>query len=265
MKKIIILLGTLLITSCSIDVDYHMPAARFSTPETTGGSLVGLKIKGDVLVNLGNSNKITLGEVYSIVVFNIDPTVSTGASINRSFALGAKANLSLLEKLDVYYRAVHDSPDLVGLKFQIFGASETEAKEGFKMAIASGYGASDKSEGTLAVSNNGSTKRDYAASIKVVAWDLNFINGYRTSKSSLYYLNTFYSTYKTEGQLSSSSFATENVRGTSRSYGGLLGFKYSTENDRAYLLIELGATHARWEKQLDTTGLTTGAAIGLRF
>lgn len=265
MKKILFLLGTILISSCSIDVDYHMPAARFSTPETTGGTIDGLKIKGDAQLNIGSSNKITLGEVYSIVVFNLDPTVSTGTSIDRSFALGAKASLSLLQKLDIYYRAVHDSPDLLGLKFQLFGASEAESKEGFKMAIAAGYGASDKSEGTLSVSNNGSSNRDYSASIKVKAWDVNFINGYRTSKSSLYYLNTFYSTYKTEGLLSSTTFANVNVRGTSRSYGGLLGFKYSTENDRAYLLLEVGATHARWEKQLDTTGLTTGGALGIKF
>ena len=265
MNKILLLLGTILITSCSIDVDYHMPAARFSTPETTGGSLVGLKIKGDAQVNFGTSNKITLGEVYSIVVFNLDPTVSTGTSIDRSYAFGAKAALSLLEKLDIYYRAVHDSPDLVGLKFQVFGASEAEAKEGFKMALAAGHGASDKSEGTLAVSNNGSSKRDYSASIKVKAWDVALINGYRTSKSSLYYLNTFYSAYKTHGKLTSVSFGTENVKGTSRSYGGLLGFKFSTENERAYFLLELGATHARWEKQLDTTGFTSGAGIGLKF
>ncbi|MFT6068974.1 MAG: hypothetical protein ACJAT2_002219 [Bacteriovoracaceae bacterium] len=264
-KNIILIIGTILISSCSIDVDYHMPAARFSTPETTGGSFVDLKIKGEAQINVGSSNKITLGEVYSIVVFNIDPTVSTQASLDRSFSFGGLAHLSLVERLDLYYRAVHDSPDLIGLKFQFIGAPEAKSEEGLKMALAMGFGSSDQSEGTLNVSNNGSNPRSYSASIEVEAYDLNLITGYRTSKSSLYYLNTYYAAYKSEGKLSSTTFGTENVRGTSRSYGGLFGFKYSTKNDRAYLLLEVGATHARWEKQLDNTSFTSGAAFGVRF
>lgn len=242
-----------------------MPAARFSTPETTGGTLVDLKLKGNAQLTVGTSQKVTLGEVYSIVVFNIDPTVSTQASIDRSFAFGANANLSLIERMDIYYRAVHDSPDMLGLKFQFIGAPEAKSEEGIKMAVAMGYGASEKSEGNLTVSNNGASARDYSASIEVDAWDLNLISGYRTSKRSLYYLNTFYSTYKTEGKLTSTTFGVENVRGTSRSYGALFGMKYSTSNDRAYFLLELGATHARWEKKIDTTGLTSGLGIGLKF
>lgn len=242
-----------------------MPAARFATPETTGGSFVDLKLKGNAQLTVGTSQKITLGEVYSIVVFDLDPTVSTQASIDRSFAFGANAHLSLIERIDLYYRAVHDSPDMLGLKFQFVGAPEAKSEEGLKMALAMGYGASEKSEGTLTVSNNGASSRDYTASIEVDAWDINLITGYRTAKSSLFYLNTFYSTYKSEGKLTSVSFGTENVRGTSRSYGGLLGMKYSTKNDRAYFLLELGATHARWEKSIDTTGLTSGLGIGLKF
>ncbi|MBK25587.1 MAG: hypothetical protein CME70_16440 [Halobacteriovorax sp.] len=265
MKKILILLGTIFITSCSIDVDYHMPAARFATPETSGGSFVDMKLKGNAQLTVGTSQKITLGEVYSIAVFNIDPSVNTNASIDRSFAFGANAHLSLIERMDLYYRAVHDSPDMLGLKFQFIGDPEAASTEGVKMAIAAGYGSSDKSEGTLTVSNNGASQRDYSASIEVDAWDLNLISGYRTSKTALFYLNTFYSTYKTEGKLTSISFGTENVKGTSRSYGALFGMKYSTANERAYFLLELGATHARWEKQLDTTGFTSGLGLGIKF
>ena len=133
------------------------------------------------------------------------------------------------------------------------------------MAIAAGYGSSDKSEGTLSVSNNGATERQYSATIAIDAWDVNLISGYRTSKSSLYYLNTYYSTYKSEGKLISELYPSQNARGTSRSYGALLGMRYTFPVELLFIQGEVGATHARWEKNLDTTSFTTGVSGGVQF
>ena len=103
-----------------------MPAARFATPETSGASLIEGEVRAEIQNSIGTSHKITLGEVYSLTVFKIDPTVTTGAKIERSFALGANAQFGLFKRLDVYYRLVHDSPDIAGLKFQFWGAPRSE-------------------------------------------------------------------------------------------------------------------------------------------
>lgn len=242
-----------------------MPAARFSIPETTGGTLKDLKVKGKAQLNAGSSHKITLGEVYSFLVFNFSPTVNTGESLDRTWAFGAKADLSLLERLDVFYRAVYDSPDLVGLKFQFIGEPSSKKSEGFKMALSSAWGASEKDEGTLTLNGNGNPDRQYNATIEVTVWDLSLNTGYRYSDRGLVYLNTFYAYYETEGELTSNTFSPEKVAGTSRSYGALLGLHLNTANQRAFFNIEAGATHARWEKSLDTTSFTSGATIGFNF
>jgi hypothetical protein len=265
MKRILPLIATLLFSACSIDVDYHMPAARFSIPETTGGTLKDLKVKGKAQINTGSSHKITLGEVYSFLVFNISPNVSTGASLDKTWAFGAKADLSLLESLDIFYRAVYDSPDLVGLKLQLIGKPATAKEEGFKLAISGAWGSSEKDEGTLTLNGNGNPDRTYNATIDIDVWDVSLLAGYRFNKSGLFYLNGFYSYYDTDGELTSNTFSPEKVGGASRSYGGLLGLHLTTANGAAFFNIEAGATHARWEDQLDTTSFTSGGSLGFYF
>ena len=133
------------------------------------------------------------------------------------------------------------------------------------MAITSAWGGSDKSEGTLNVDQNGSNPRTYNANIKVTVWDVSLITGYRFHKQGLVYLTGFYGYYDTEGELTSNSFATEKVRGKSRSYGGLLGLSFTTDNERAFVGLEAGVTEAKWESHLDTMNMSGGLNMGFTF
>ncbi len=250
----------IVLSSCSVDVDYHVPITRFESPETNGKFL-----SGNASASFGLSQKVQLAEVSEDIIFNFaGPSVDNDSQWDNSAAFGAQLGLGILDRMDLVFRGNHDSPDTFGLKFQIFGSSRLEKKNGFKMSYVATYGTSENSDGTLVINSN-----NYSTNLAIDVIDQELIFGHRYNEELIFYLNTFYSYYDVEAKLSSTSVTDQNIKGKTRSFGALFGIEYNAPTSGAasiFLKGETGFARSEWESTSHlSTSPVLGAAMGIHW
>lgn len=264
MKNLTLIFTLLSFTSCSIvDIDYHMPMTKFDTSETIGSELLGSDVdyRFQVQSGIGATHKVTLAEVIDPIIFN--ERINEDSSIDNSAHLNASAALAIIPRLDITYRKGIDSPDMFGIKFQFLGQGEVQRKEGWSGSVTAKIGGGEKDEGSIIARNSTSSDtRSYAANIDFKNYESSLIFGYRVNKSSIFYLNNFYTYYDVTSNLTSSTYAPVEVNGISRQYGSLLGAKFISEND-VFLILEGGLVKATWENTNEEVSGSYGLSLGV--
>lgn len=256
MKYLFSFFSLFVLCSCALDVDYHMPANRFDTPEVSG-----VLFGGDVSLSYAAGHKVTLGEVYEDIIFHSGVHASAGQYIEKADTINFKADLGFLPRLDFFYRANYDSTDIVGAKIQIVGSGRATKQNGFKLATTFGLGSEnlDDDEMTIANDQNGTSKK-ITTSLKTRAYDVSLIAGHRFNSWLIVYLNNYYTFYRINGELSASDGTDYSSKGNSKNFGSLLGFRLG---EGLYLSAETGYSKGRYEdleQEIWLLGVNSGFA-----
>ena len=95
---------------------------------------------------------------------------------------------------------------LLVLSTSLLVTQDLREKRGWKVAITSAFGTSEKDEGTVTVDNNGSNARTYSAKLDSTLYEASLLIGNRLSPSFIVYLSSSYAYYDVKSNLSSSDF-----------------------------------------------------------
>ncbi|MFI5391744.1 MAG: hypothetical protein ACHQYQ_10315, partial [Bacteriovoracales bacterium] len=191
--RIIFLL--LLFVGCAVNnVKYRMPSNRFNTPEVTGGSLFTLDLKGRANVNYGSSNRVNTSDVIGPSVGASDPAEKI---IETSSQLGARLDLSILDRMDFYWEYTLYSPSTVGLKWQFLGKTEEAFGQGWKSSLTAGFGNSSTGEREIPMPGE-SPPIFVRGTNDTDVYDFYWMIGYRFPERLLLYLNLNYTIYENE-------------------------------------------------------------------
>jgi hypothetical protein len=251
----------LFLVGCAVNnVKYKMPAARFNTPEVTGGSLFTLDLKGRANVNYGSSNRVSTTDVVADSI----GVNSSGEIIEDSSQLGARLDLSIFDRMDLYWNYTMDSPTTLGIKWQFVGFTEQEFKEGWKSSITAGFGSSDTGSKLIPIENAASTTYIEGTN-ETDVYDIYAMIGYRFSGPALLYLNLNYTLYKNELSYEKANAEEEIKNFDSENLGVILGFQYYFKSKESFLLVELGYTMGDVEPVSENDILTGGINFGWRF
>lgn len=238
--KIFFLFLLAFLTSCALDIDYHMPANRFDSPEVSGHFL-----GGKVEVNMASTHKVTLGEVYEDIFFNSGSHSIDSQYIDSSVTFNLAGDLGLLPRLDIFYRALYDSTDIVGFKFQFLGKGRNAKEKGWKAALSLGYGSEELDDDDLTITNsdNGATKT-ISSKLSTKAYDASLMFGHRFTPSILLYLNNYFTHYEVDGYILDQDGTSLSANGISHNYGSLLGVRLGED---AYFVLEGGFSRGDYE------------------
>ena len=162
--------------------------------------------------------------------------------------------------LDVY--------GILGLKIQLLGGSKLIKDEGLKFSLSAKYGQFEsKNQGYNIVEktfdslfNTGVNVANTETATKL--FDISANTGYRYSPNHLTYINTFMSNEDFTGRLWSDREAIyRSVKTTSKSFGILLGYQYSTDSDIFYI-VEAGAAKTSWSNRGHVWSFPFGLSYG---
>ena len=164
-----------LLSGCSTGpVNIALSMNRLDSPEANGKLFAGRVHGGH-----RSEHKITLTPDYGIFLIN-----SSKPDINSVSQWGMGGGLGLLDRLDGDVKLEADTPAIVQLKYQLFGATRREApKSGFSAAVTAGYG--HESQGASGETFLGTQRGTY--SLKGSLYDFSLILGYRFNEETLLY------------------------------------------------------------------------------
>lgn len=257
------IIALLFLFGCAMSkVNYRMPASRFNTPEVTGGSLFSLDLKGRANANYGSSNRVS----SSSVIGELIGADSAEVIIEDSSQLGLRLDLSLLDRMDMYWNYTFDSPTTGGLKWQFLGKTEEQFTSGWKSSIAAGLGSSTTGKKLLPIEDV-STTTFVVGSIDTQVYDFNWHIGYRFPERLLLYLNIDYTLYKNDLAYKQGSSTTETETNfNSNNWGAILGLEYYFKSKTSFLLVELGWSEGEVKNYSATNNIVTlGLNFGWRF
>lgn len=255
------ILFLLLLVGCAVNnVKYRMPAARFNTPEVTGGSLFTLDLKGRANVNYGASNKVSTSDVIADAI----GAESADTVIEESSQLGARLDLSILDRLDFYWNYTLHSPTTLGFKWQFLGKTEEAFSSGWKSSLTAGFGSSTTGQRLMPIEDAG-TITYTAGENDTDVLDSYWMIGYRFPERLLVYLNLNYTLYDNELTYKQESSEKEIKTFNSDNWGAILGLQYYFKAKTSFLLVELGFTEGEVENISKNEILSAGINFGWRF
>ena len=251
------------LASCSSSVSLsHKPKLlHFSTPETTGGW-------GDGSVDVTASRsepEYVFGSIDYLNTAVQNQASSTQESIKKNSGyINLNAWIGLLENLDAYINL----QGVVGIKAQLLGESRQAKKEGLKLTLetrmAKGISTKESTSNFVSDVIDAIFKNDSQAntSTSTNIFDISCNLGYRYSPQNLVYINTFLNINSFSGELwSDADNIYRKATTTSKTYGALLGFNYTTESD-IYYTIEAGATRTIWSNRGSLWAYPFGISYG---
>lgn len=257
MRKIIVLGCLCLISSCSTTIDYQGSTNLYTTPEVAGETM---GITGQL--EFGNSTKFALATLEQAAIFSSQINVNANSGMSKDNVLSAQAALGLGEKFEVYYRALADSPDLIGGKFQIIGDGSIKKTDQFKLLVFGGYGPGMEDDEKFTATNGSGGTREYDSKLDVSMTEIGLSLGQRFKKNFIAYLTPFYREFKAEATLTSSSYPTVLINKRSIIRGCNLGIRFETDT-KFFINLEGGYAHSQYSSTVRRDDYSLGGAAGI--
>jgi len=243
-----------------------MPNTRFQSPEVTGGALFQLEIKGRANLNYASSNRVTTA---SHLVDVLGPVDADNLSVESAGQLGLKLDISIFDRLDMYWNIVMGSPAVGGFKWQFLGETENAYAKGWKGSLALGWGSSKTDPERFPIQDAVGDEDDYWVKSDMYVYDLSIQFGYRFNERFILYANGFFNGYNSDVLLVSIDDETkedQELNLKSENFGGILGIKYYFKNKLSYVNVEVGGSKAIVSvEDLDNKGLSFGMNFGWIF
>lgn len=257
MGKWILLLGVLILNSCSTTLDFKQPGNRFYTPETTGEKAA---VSGSL--HYAQGIKTTVTEIYRGSIFSDRVTVNNEPSLDESRGLGIQGKLGVDEIVDLELTKDHDTPFLIGAKIQAYGAGTKQREDGLKLAFGAGVGMGEEESDTISITDSTDT-RSYKATVDIFKWNFYSSIGYRTKEDLLFYISGYYTKNETESQVTSddnqfNAFTREDdVLNT----GANLGFQFLF--NKGFVQIEVGRQKVKFAESRSLYATPVGVSLGI--
>ena len=250
----IILISLFFLTACSTTVDFHGSTNIFTGPEVIGKTF-GL----DGQLGLGNSTKFILATLEQKSIFSSQITTNTDAGMHKDNNINSHFGLGLSESFELYYRMMGDSPDPVGLKWQILGSGVNKKAAGIKFLVFGGVSGSYTDNNKLTAANGSGASRTYSSNLKVSMTEFGASLGYRVNPNGLFYITPFYRQYGAKDNLTSTSYSDVIINKNALVRGIALG---TIINFGALIVnLETGYAHSQYSStRLDNYSL--GGSLG---
>jgi hypothetical protein len=254
----------LVLVSCSLSkVDYKMPSTRFQTPEVTGGSLFQMEIKGRANVNYASSNRVTTA---SHLQDAIGPTDTNNLTVESAGQLGVKLDISVLDRLDLFWNLTIGSPAVGGFRWQWLGETEDKHARGWKGSITAGWGKSSSDPKIFPITT-ASLDEDYLIKNDMWVYDVSIQFGYRFNERFILYANGFFNAYNSDILMVPIDDEDNTEEDTelnlkSDNFGGILGVQYYFKNKVSFVNLEVGGSKATLSVD-DVTN--SDLALGVNF
>ena len=202
---------------------YIVPANRFMTPESQGGTF-----QSQFEFQQTPGNQLTANVSNG--------TVKDGVTTNLIPRSGFLISTSFLDSLDLFWSHTTAANSLLGVKYQFLGTSRSSKGVGHKMAISAAAGGNEHKI-------EGSTRVDF----ELKGQEYQLLYGYRFSEMILTYLNYSYGRYNFHGDIISSDPVLNGLKPA-----------YETQTQTVYsgLELTLGRVYGKAEygyQQLKTT------------
>lgn len=167
----------------------HLEASRFDTPETNG-----VQRRFKFHADAAQSHDYT-----AVPNTAARPPDLTHPSSSDETQVGLDLSAGVIENLDIGLKA--NGPQMLTVKLQLLGPSQTEAKEGdVSVAILGGIGTGSETSESSSISL-GSQSYSWGGSLKTKALDVAVIAGTRLSSRVLLYGGAFYTNYRFDIQV----------------------------------------------------------------
>jgi len=230
----------LLLGGCASTLDYDPAILRFDTPEATGKTF-----GGSVSIISGFTPNRELGRTRPDIEDGINDGESLDEFTQTDLSTGTRLDLGLLENVDIYYRNLLDTPNIVGIKLQVLGQHRKQNTNGLKMAFSAEYGIkeTDTSNGSYASDAVTRTMYNYDVAVNI---------GYRINKNLILYNNNFYNYNYIHGFLGN-----HEKEGYGKIFGSLIGARVGGGNRGGFVGVEYGLSFVKWPH-------TGGVNAGLR-
>ncbi|MGE3609001.1 MAG: hypothetical protein AB7I27_05395 [Bacteriovoracaceae bacterium] len=217
--KVVLLLFPLFLVSCA--TKYILPANRFMTPESQGGSFRG---QFEFQATKAQESKIDASS----------GNVTSGVKYKKIYRTGYFLQASLLEQFDFYWSHIGSGLSLFGGKFQFLGASRSAKGTGHKMAFAGGFGG-----------NSHDPDDQYMKTFTYKGQEFLLIYGYRFTENILPYASLNYARYNMNAVMG-------------RNAGVVDGDKVSEESKIKSLSGGLEFNHNAWVMKFEYTAQLIG-------
>lgn len=264
--KILSLLGLLALVSCSLGkVDYKMPSTRFQTPEVTGGALFEMDLKGRANVNYASSNRVTTA---SHLQDALGPTDTDNLTVESAGQLGLKLDISIFDRLDLFWNMSIGSPAIGGFRWQWLGETENKYAKGWKGTVTAGWGKSS-SDPTIFPIGTIESEEDYLIKNDMWVYDVSIQFGYRFNERFVLYANGFFNAYNSDILLvpiDEDDIEDTTLNLKSDNFGALLGIQYYFKNKLSFANFEVGGSKATLSvDDIDNKDLAMGVNFGWIF
>lgn len=256
MRNISILLA-LLATACSTTVEYQGSTNFYNAPEVIGRT-GGVSAQ----VEYGNSTKFVLAELEQAAIFSSQINARTDQGMSKDNVFTGQAAIGLGEKFEAYYRALADSTDPVGFKFQFYGSSFDKKEEGFKALLFAGYGPESEDKEKMTASNGSGGSRDYDSEINLSLFEAGVSFGYRFNEQFIAYILPYYREFKSHSVLTSSSYPRIEFDKLSLIRGVNVGVKIDAV-EKVYVMFESGYAHSQYSSNSRRDDYSLGGAFGI--
>ena len=252
MKNLIKILPLVLITSCASSIRINTPSAKFLSPEASGKLLSG-------------SAQLVYNQNQQALLDLSNDSLDNDLKHTNDTSITADAHIGLIEQLDLFVQGGSHSPDLFGVKWQVYGASRRDAKEGdISASIALAYGMQGQSETDQGEDILGTNTDDIEAEVIHRKHEATFILGKRLRDNIVGYANLRHSIEDMEVHLSSSSSTAldgkvARLKSQSTSVGlGLIIYRDSG----VYLDLQTSYLVTDFDNSEQTSTLFSGFSIG---
>ena len=244
---------TFSLVSCATQVaKVHTPAAMFMSAEASGKSFDGRFL---ITAQSGTEGRLTLMADEIENAMELSNTVTP---------LGLGLDLGLFEIVDIYARASsHESPAVLGLKFQLMGDPRSKANKGnHSIAVAFGTGSSYSSEEDfeLAELNEDVDLKD---GTHQAIYEAALLYSFRNAKETVLYSNLRIAKHSLQMEIDDQDHPAIdgkelNYQSTTITLSGGITRYFS----KAFASLEISAQHSKWTNNDPTTFGLIGGALG---
>jgi len=183
--------------------------------------------------------------------------------------LGLKLDVSIFDRLDLFWNMTIGSPAIGGFRWQWLGETEDKYARGWKGTITAGWGKSSSDPSVFPVSISSTEDDDYLVKNDMWVYDVSIQFGYRFNERFVLYANGFFNAYNSDILMIPLDDDTEEdteLNLKSDNFGALLGIQYYFKSKLSFVSLELGGSKGTINvEDIDNKDLALGFNFGWIF
>jgi hypothetical protein len=205
-----------------------------------------------------------LATLENKAIFSSQINVSTESGMVKDNNFNSQVGMGIAESFELYWRPMGDSPNPIGLKWQIFGSPSIKKEVGVKILVFGGQALeSGEDNDSITATNGQGVSKTYNSNLKVSMREFGASIGYRLNPNLLFYLTPFYRQYKAKADLTSPTYPTVNINKNAIVRGAAVGSTLTI--NIMFITAEAGYAHSQYSSIDQRDDYTLGGSFGFNF